>query len=80
MGVVYLYHTPIPAFAQGQFFTAGEGSDARFTLWWMGFHSTFINSAASEMGRYVSINSGNVRVKAIFSTPARGYAATRWPR
>ncbi len=45
------------------------GRPASFTPWWMGFHSTFINSAAMDMGRYVSMNRGNVSVYSIFFQP-----------
>ena len=48
--------------ASPQFFSMGVGTAARRTEWWMGFHSTFIKSAAKEMGRYVSMNRGKVRV------------------
>ena len=48
--------------ASPQFFSMGVGTALRRTEWWMGFHSTFIKSAANEMGRYVSMNRGKVRV------------------
>ena len=48
--------------ASPQFFSMGVGTALRRTEWWMGFHSTFIKSAAKEMGRYVSMNRGKVRV------------------
>ena len=43
-------------------------SSVLFTLWRMGFHSTRQNSAASETGRYVIMNSGNVNRYSSFFT------------
>ena len=63
--VEYIFNNIIPLlFIQGKpsVFSMGVGTALRRTEWWIGFHSTFIKSAAKEMGRYVSMNRGKVRV------------------